>query len=113
MKGKLYEESKRDNKCEICGELIPRGTPVYLQMIDGNWTGWCPKHGPAPGNPAGAPETALEGTEDLKRIADSLDALLTGISKDFELSRLDARGIYDELKGIKIVLEQLKMQGAK
>jgi len=99
-------KAKYASKCVECGTDLKPGTPIW-------WEGqaaWCQTHGEYP---RGEPETALEGTEDLKRIADSLDALLTGISKDFELSRLDARGIYDELKGIKIVLEQIKGQGMK
>jgi hypothetical protein len=107
-------KAKFDSTCAVCGKPCVKGEPIYWTRKEGeDAVAWHYEHGENAATVSKAPETALEGTEDLKRIADSLDALLTGISKDFELSRLDARGIYDELKGIKIVLEQLKMQGAK
>ena len=89
-----------------CGLDLKPGTPIW-------WEGqaaWCQTHGEYP---HGEPDKALEGASNLQGIQNSLDALLMGVSKDFELSRLDARGIYDELKGIKILLEQIKAQGAK
>ena len=110
MKGKLYEESKRDNKCEICGDLIPRGTPTYLQMIDGNWVGWCPKHGPMP---LGSTETALDSLPGTQAIVDSLEGLKTGVSRDFGETQRMLGTVDMRLCEVLKRLETLIAQGAK
>jgi len=93
-------KAKYASKCVECGKDLKPGTPIW-------WEGqaaWCQEHGEFP---RGEPDTP----EPDDSIAGEVRALSQGVKSDFALVRMAMQANTDELKQIKILLEQIKGQG--
>jgi hypothetical protein len=113
MNGKLYKESRRDNDCCVCGKQIKAGQPIMLQMIDGNWEGWCPEHGSQAERPVKGQETPLGDVSSAEEVLVRLDALSSGISHDLSALLRSNECLGTELANITRLLTTLVAQGAK